>query len=86
MMDVQIFKLKLSVHATSLYILITELALSGVRPSSEELYSRFNATEEETRKALKELLLHNVLYENHYSLDRISYHPNPASLWKLPGN
>ena len=33
MMDTQIFNLKLSVHATSLYILIAELALSGGRPT-----------------------------------------------------
>jgi hypothetical protein len=84
MMDTQIFNLKLSVHATSLYILLTELAISGLRPTPEEIHARFNASHDETRKALEDLLLYNVIYENHFAENLISYHPNPASLWIVP--
>ncbi|MDR2405237.1 MAG: hypothetical protein LBE27_02585 [Deltaproteobacteria bacterium] len=85
MMDTQIFKLKLSVHATSLYILVTELVEGGVRPTILEIRARFNASEEETQDALSELLLHKVLYLSSQGEPQ-SYHPNPASLWEMPGS
>jgi hypothetical protein len=84
MMDTQIFKLNLSVHAVSLYILVAELASLGIRPTSEEIMARFNATEKASQDALEELLRHEVLYENVLGDGLKSYHPNPASLWIMP--
>ncbi|MDR2459361.1 MAG: hypothetical protein LBE38_01055 [Deltaproteobacteria bacterium] len=84
MMDTQIFKLKLSVHGTSLYILISDLVQGGIRPTMEEIGLRFNASGEDTLAALAELLTYKVLYENRVDPEKVSYHPNPASLWELP--
>ncbi|MDR1039128.1 MAG: hypothetical protein LBR80_02975 [Deltaproteobacteria bacterium] len=85
MMDTQIFKLNLSVCATSLYILLTELAASGVRPTREEIALRFSGGDAETDIAIRDLLLHKVIYENDPGGDTpLSFHTNPASLWALP--
>jgi hypothetical protein len=90
MMDTQIFKLKLSVNATSLYILLTELAEFGVRPTMEEISARFAADGEGTEAAIRDLLVCGVIYENAPGGDApVSFHPNPASLWHTapgPGN
>jgi hypothetical protein len=84
-MDTQIFNLKLSVYATSLYILLTELAASGVRPTREEIAGRFAAGREDTDIALQDLLVRRVIYASDPGGDvPLSYHPNPASLWILP--
>jgi hypothetical protein len=79
MMDTQIFNLKLSLHATSLYILVSDLVDGGVRPTREVIRERFNASDEDTELALQELLNHKVLYQSAQG----SYHPNAASLWEL---
>jgi hypothetical protein len=85
MMDTQIFNLKLSVNATSLYILLTELAEFGVRPTLEEISARFAAGTEDTEAAISDLLLHRVIYANGPGGEApLSYHPNPASLWVVP--
>ncbi|MDR1038086.1 MAG: hypothetical protein LBT40_16440 [Deltaproteobacteria bacterium] len=85
MMDTQIFNLKLSVNATSLYILLTELAEFGVRPTREEIAGRFAAGSEETETAIRDLLLHRVIYANEPGGDvPLSFHANPASLWVIP--
>jgi hypothetical protein len=54
-----------------------------VRPTLEEIGSRFNLGPEETGQALRELLSSKVLYENG-APEIHSFHPNPASLWELP--
>ncbi|MDR2339397.1 MAG: hypothetical protein LBF40_04610 [Deltaproteobacteria bacterium] len=83
MMDTQIFRLGLSVHAVSLYILVCDLADSGVRPTMDAITGRFNASKEETDLALAALVGSKVLYPNDAG-DPPSYHPNPASLWETP--
>jgi hypothetical protein len=84
-MDTQIFSLKLSVCATSLYILLTELASAGVRPTREEIGLRFAAGREETEAAIRDLLACKVIYASEPGGGLpLSFHPNPASLWALP--
>jgi hypothetical protein len=84
-MDTQIFTLKLSVTATSLYILLTELVEAGVRPTREEIALRFAAGDEDTEIAIRDLVLSRVISVSEPGAGLpISYHPNPASLWTLP--
>ncbi|MDR2200293.1 MAG: hypothetical protein LBR53_12770 [Deltaproteobacteria bacterium] len=85
MMDRQIFNLGLSVPAVSLYILVCDLAEHGVRPTREEIGRRFNLGAAETDASLEELLLFKVLHPSSREPSP-AYHPNPASLWELPGN
>jgi hypothetical protein len=84
-MDTQIFNLKLSVYATSAYIVICSLVDEGIRASEEAINARWNDSPENLGSALGELRLWQVIGASVGPDDQTAYSPNPASLWRRPG-
>ncbi|MDR2300663.1 MAG: hypothetical protein LBF38_01265 [Deltaproteobacteria bacterium] len=84
-MDTQIFNLKLSMLATSAYILICSLVGEGVLASEEAISERWNDSEENLRSSLTELLLWRVIEKRHGPDEKVTWAPNPASVWRVPG-
>ncbi len=64
-MDRDIFNLKASTEATSLYILICALKDLGQLPTLPEIRAKWTGNEESLRNALKELMLRGVLDASH---------------------
>ncbi|MDR0354485.1 MAG: hypothetical protein LBJ64_01935 [Deltaproteobacteria bacterium] len=85
-MDTQIFNLNLSVYASSAYIVVCSLVGDGVQATLEAIRTRWNADEAELQKALKELGRWQVLECNKNLEGQSIYAPNPASLWRQPGD
>ena len=81
-MDRNIFNFKLSVEATSAYILITSLLGENAGPSIEAIRDKWTTTEEALEKALAELENRSILQKRSGSQGRILYYPNPSSLWR----
>ena len=81
-MDRNIFNLKLSVEATSAYILITSLMGENVRPSMELIQGRWTTTDEELEQALTELINRNIVSKREGLNQEELYYPNPSSLWR----
>ncbi|MDR1109777.1 MAG: hypothetical protein LBP92_03530 [Deltaproteobacteria bacterium] len=84
MMDTQIFNLKLSVNATSAYILICALVGDGVPASDEAVSARWNAPAGELDAALAELQIWRVIERRPGPEGVPAFSPNPASLWRQP--
>ncbi|MDR3135493.1 MAG: hypothetical protein LBU69_05290 [Deltaproteobacteria bacterium] len=84
-MDTQIFNLKLSVFATSLYILICSLVGDGVLATDEAIASRWNDSQENLQSAMSELALWRVIEKKTGPSDQSVFAPNPASVWRVPG-
>ncbi len=64
-MDRDIFNLKASTEATSLYILICALMDLGQSPTLPEIRAKWNGSEESLRNAVKELMHRGVLDASH---------------------
>jgi hypothetical protein len=60
-MDRNIFNLRVSVEATSVYILICSLLDQGQSPTLQQIRSLWNGTEDSLRRALLELMERQVL-------------------------
>ncbi|MDR2386823.1 MAG: hypothetical protein LBE80_04460 [Deltaproteobacteria bacterium] len=84
-MDTQIFNLKLSVLATSAYILICSLVGEGLLASDQAILERWNESHENLQAALVELQLWRVIEKRNGPEEKVSWSPNPASLWRVPG-
>jgi hypothetical protein len=64
-MDRDIFNLKASTEATSLYILICALKDLGQSPTLPEIRAKWNGDEDSLRSALNELMRRGVLAATH---------------------
>jgi hypothetical protein len=84
-MDTQIFNLKLSMFATSLYILICALVNDGVMATEEAISARWNDTDETLKSAMAELQLWRVVEKKAGPEELTAFSPNPASVWRVPG-
>ena len=84
-MDTQIFNLKLSVFATSLYIIICSLVGDGVLASEEAIAARWNDTDETLKASLAELQRWRVVERKTGPDEKTAFSPNPASIWRVPG-
>lgn len=80
-MDRNIFKLDLPIEATSAYILVASLVEQNIRPSLEEIKTRWTKSESELDQALTELLRRNILKISTVP-DGTLYYTNPSSLWR----
>jgi len=81
-MDRNIFNLGLSTEETSAYILITSLMEQNVRPTLEEIRSRWTVTDAELDDALRELIHRRILKVQTEQKDTPVYYPNPSNLWR----
>ncbi|MEW5722068.1 MAG: hypothetical protein AB1896_03110, partial [Thermodesulfobacteriota bacterium] len=81
-MDRNIFRMNLSVEATSAYILVTALLGENQRPSLDLIQARWTTTAQALEQALAELLARNVVRHAAAPDGRDLYYPNPASLWR----
>ena len=86
LMDRKIFKMKLSVEATSAYILICTLAESGTPVTIESAGSFWNDSPEALTRALTELSRHGVIYEVLDAKQIRQYFVNPPDLWETPND
>jgi hypothetical protein len=84
-MDTQIFNLKLSMLATSAYILICSLVSEGLLASEEAISARWNDSDENLQSSLTELQLWRVIEKRIGPDDKTTWAPNPASIWRVPG-
>ena len=84
-MDPQIFKLNLSVMATSAYILIAAIMASGAKATSEAISARWNASPQELESSLAELKAQNIIQHSGSNGDGLIYVVNPASSWQASG-
>ena len=80
-MEDKIFKLGLSVEATSLYLILFDLDFSKVPLEMENIRPRWNAPDHLLLKALEELEMNCVISRRGEALEI-----NPASGWKATGN
>jgi hypothetical protein len=85
-MDTQIFNLKLSIYATSAYIVFCDMTQSGVPPTIEAALSRWVEEPGKFHEALTELLAWQIVEKRTNQDGDIIYLTNPASLWRLPGS
>ena len=81
-MDRKIFKLNLSVEATSAYILICNLAESGTPITIESAGTFWNDEPEALVSALKELNRHGIIFEALDANQMRQYYVNPSDRWK----
>ena len=81
-MDRKIFKLNLSVEATSAYILLCNLAESGAPVTIESAGTFWNDTPEALVSALKELNRHGIIFEAQDANQVRQYYVNPSDSWK----
>ena len=81
-MDRKIFKLNLSVEATSAYILICNLAESGAPTTIESVGTFWNDKPEALVSALKELDRHGIIFEAQDANQMRQYYANPSDRWK----
>lgn len=84
-MDTQIFNLGLSLEANSAYIVVCSLMEDGLRAGLETVTARWNGTPETLAAALRELAAWRVVETRRDSGEDPFYAPNPASLWRQPG-
>ena len=83
-MDTQIFTLKLSVHATSAYIVVCSLSSDGLPSTMGNLSSRWVAAPELLDSALEELKAWTIIELISTGEGESLVVPNPASLWRVP--
>ena len=81
-MDRLIFNLKLSVEATSAYILISAILGEGQRPSLDLIKNRWAAPDPALEEALEELIGRNVIESRVGPDDQSLYYPKPSTLWQ----
>ena len=82
LMDQKIFRMNLSVEATSAYILICTLAESGAPITVESTGPFWNDSPEALARAFKELSLHRIVYESVDSKQMRQYFLNPPDRWQ----
>jgi hypothetical protein len=81
-MDRNIFNLKLTVEATSAYIIVTAVMGENVHPTREVIRAKWNKDDRDLEAALSELMDRGVL-QHRTGLDGADlYYPNPSSLWR----
>ncbi|MFW5730238.1 MAG: hypothetical protein ACOCPN_00690 [Desulfonatronovibrionaceae bacterium] len=75
-MEDKIFKLGLSVEATSLYLILSDLDHFGAEPSLKNVEPRWNASLETLEQAIRELEINQVAVRKEDQLVL-----QPASFW-----
>lgn len=81
-MDQNIFKLEMSVEATSAYILVVSIMEQNIRPAMDEITLRWTKSAEELDQALTELEERKVVVSMTAPDGVLIYNPNPSSLWR----
>lgn len=81
-MDRAIFDLKISVEATSAYILICSLMDQGHSPALQTIRSLWNGNDESLMAALQELTEKQVLEVPEELTEESQVSVNPADTWK----
>ena len=81
-MDRNIFNQKLSVEATSAYILITSLIGENQSPILNLIREKWTVSQEKLDVALKELVQHNIVSEKSTSDGQTVIFPQPSSVWR----
>jgi hypothetical protein len=85
-MDRAIFNLKISIEATSAYLLLCAL-LDEARPSSmAEIRSLWNGAPESLERALEELLQRRVIERTLLGTDDHRYRVRPSREWRWGGD
>lgn len=80
-MDRAIFDLKISVEATSLYILLCALMDAGEHPTLENASSKWTGTEEALREAARELIERCIVAGAVPTPGDMHLHPNSRDRW-----
>lgn len=80
-MDRAIFDLKVSVEATSLYILLCALMDGGQAPTLENARQKWTGTDESLLTAAQELVRRCVITGNVPSEKDMHLHPNTRDKW-----
>lgn len=81
-MDRKIFELDLPVTQTSAYILIASLMEQNIRPSINEITSRWTGSAQDLSAALDALAGRNIIKRtSNYDKTEV-YLANPSSLWR----
>jgi hypothetical protein len=81
-MDRNIFKLNLPTEATSAYILVASLMEQDVRPTLDEIRSRWTTSDSDLDDALRELIRRRILKVSTSTDESPVYFPNPSNLWR----
>lgn len=81
-MDRQIFNLKLSVEATSAYIVVTSIVNENQPPTLSAVQGRWTISFEALDRALVELMERSIIQKRSGPDGEVMYFPNPASLWR----
>ena len=81
-MDRNIFKLNLPTEATSAYILVASLMEQNVRPTLDEIRSRWTTSDSDLDYALRELIHRRILKVSTSTDESPVYFPNPSNLWR----
>jgi hypothetical protein len=81
-MDRNIFKLNLPTEATSAYILVASLMEQDVRPTLDEIQSRWTTSDSDLDDALRELIRRRILKVSTSTDESPVYFPNPSNLWR----
>jgi hypothetical protein len=81
-MDRNIFKLNLPTEATSAYILVASLMEQDVRPTLDEIRSRWTTSDSDLDDALRELIHRRILKVSTSTDESPVYFPNPSNLWR----
>ena len=80
-MDRAIFDLKISVEATSLYILLCALMDAGEDPTLENASSKWTGTQESLEQAARELIERGVIAGLVPTPKDMHLHPNSRDRW-----
>jgi hypothetical protein len=81
-MDRAIFDLKISVEATSAYIVICSLMDEGHFPTVEQIRSLWNGTDDSLQTALRELMERQVVQPSSEPGEGLFVAVNPADKWQ----
>jgi hypothetical protein len=81
-MDRAIFDLKVSVEATSAYILICSLLDGGHHPDLDKIRSLWNGSEQSLQAAISELMERQVLQNCSELSSDTAVAANPADKWR----
>ncbi|MDR3570373.1 MAG: hypothetical protein P4L43_20305 [Syntrophobacteraceae bacterium] len=81
-MDRAIFDRKISVEATSLYILLCALMDAGEEPTLENASAKWTGDEKALVDAARELIEHSIIAGEVPTPKDMHLHPNSRELWR----
>jgi len=81
-MDRNIFRLGLSVEATSAYIVVTSVQSEDRAPAFQDLSARWTLSDEALVRALEELIRRDVVRTRTGPDGLVCYLAQPSSMWR----